>query len=153
MRRLAARRSLVVGLAIVVLAGLVIAGGATYLRYTALARFAESARSLEVDLTALGRGARADAAAIAAAFDDDEARELMRDQQLTWGYRAERCSEIATAIGELVPRSPDDARRVRALADEADLVARTSRDLTRACEALDVDAARRAASTLAPKSE
>ncbi len=139
----------VVAIGVLLVVGLV-AGGLLYKsRLDRLSEYNEHARLVETDLVTLRRGAAADAALIARAFDDNEVRRILRDQSGAWLDRVERCKALGQQVDELVPQSAEQTSHEVGI--ERDLAALTSasRGLAEAAANQDPFSAKMAAATIA----
>jgi hypothetical protein len=140
-----------------ILAVLLVAGAftAAYLykeKLDRLSAYSERSRAVEADLVALRRGAEADASLIAKAFDDDEVRRLLAEQQPTWKARASQCDSLASQVDDLVPQDPAQTEHELGLERDLASLESASKTLVQAAAGSDVFSARVAAAKLAQTS-
>jgi len=135
------RLAVLLVIALVVVGG--IAGGLMYKeKLDRLSTYTDHAHTVETDLVTLRRGAEADAARIAGAFDDAEVRDLLTRQRAAWESRVQQCAGLASQVDELVPQSEEQTAHELELERELSTLANSSRGLANAAKTSDVFAAR-----------
>lgn len=149
MRRIRTHRLVLGGLALAIGAGFAVAGFLYASGVEEASRAEERAQALESDVASLARGARRDAEAILAAFDDAECQRVLADQLTGWTYRLEECEGLTPRVARLIPQTPGQASRFSALERQLHALLVSTRDLVAAARSGDVDAARRVASRFA----
>jgi hypothetical protein len=138
-----------VALAVLLVAALAFAVVTYRAKTERLARFADSERSVRADLVTLSRGARSDAALVAAAFDEGEVKRLLRDQAAAWASRVQQCEGLRLQVDDLVPQNPEQTASELEIERNLDTVAGAARDIAEAAKTSDVFTARLAAARLA----